>query len=459
MSVMETMQEKMEATLVPFAAKLNAQRHVAAVRDAFTLAFPLTLAGSIITLINYAILSPDGFIAKILHLGDLIPNLSDFQAVLSPVLNGTANIMSILIVFLTAYKLAGEKKGDQVLSGVTAIGTYFIVYPNYVNVDQVGNTLPMNFMGAQGLFVALLVGLLVGEFLTALQKNKRLAIKMPDAVPPAVAQSFNLLIPIIIILMGSSLINYLFNYLSEGGIQYVIYNAIQAPFASLGGNIFTILIFVIVQQFLWVLGIHGPNTLSALRTVMFAQQGIDNLAYYGAHGTTIGTPFPITWGGINDAFGNTGGSGATLGMIIAIYLVARKDQQQFQIAKLATAPGLFNINEPLIFGLPIVMNPIYVIPFILAPVICNIIGYLCVAVFEIIPPVSVDVGWTTPGFLIPFLGSGGTNYLSLLIGILCVGVSTIIYLPFVKAAALANQKVAEKLKKEEDDLSLDDVSL
>lgn len=459
MSVMETMQEKMEATLVPFAAKLNAQRHVAAVRDAFTLAFPLTLAGSIITLINYAILSPDGFIAKILHLGDLIPNLSDFQAVLSPVLNGTANIMSILIVFLTAYKLAGEKKGDQVLSGVTAIGTYFIVYPNYVNVDQVGNTLPMNFMGAQGLFVALLVGLLVGEFLTALQKNKRLAIKMPDAVPPAVAQSFNLLIPIIIILMGSSLINYLFNYLSEGGIQYVIYNAIQAPFASLGGNIFTILIFVIVQQFLWVLGIHGPNTLSALRTVMFAQQGIDNLAYYGAHGTTIGTPFPITWGGINDAFGNTGGSGATLGMIIAIYLVARKDQQQFQIAKLATAPGLFNINEPLIFGLPIVMNPIYVIPFILAPVICNIIGYLCVAVFEIIPPVSVDVGWTTPGFLIPFLGSGGTNYLSLLIGILCVGVSTIIYLPFVKAAALANQKAAEKLKKEEDDLSLDDVSL
>ena len=458
MSVMETMQSKMEATLVPFAAKLNAQRHVAAVRDAFTLAFPLTLAGSIITLINYAILSPDGFIAKILHLGDLIPNLADFQAILSPVLNGTANIMSILIVFLTAYKLAGEKKGDQVLSGVTAIGTYFIIYPNYVNVENVGNALPMNFMGAQGLFVALLVGLLVGEFLTTLQKNKRLAIKMPEAVPPAVAQSFNLLIPIIIILMGSSFLNYLFSFLADGGIQYVIYNAIQAPFASLGGNIFTILIFAVVQQFLWVLGIHGPNTLSALRTVMFAQQGIDNLAYYGANGTTIGTPFPITWTGINDAFGNTGGSGATLGMIIAIYLVARKDKQQFQIAKLATAPGLFNINEPLIFGLPIVMNPIYVIPFILAPVICNIFGYLCVSVFEIIPPVAVDVGWTTPGFLIPFLGSGGTNYLSLVVGILCVGISTLIYLPFVKAAAVANLKAAAKLEAQEDDDDAFDMS-
>lgn len=132
MSFMDTMQQKMENTLVPIAAKVNGQRHVAAVRDAFTLAFPMTLAGSIITLINYAILSPDGFIAKILHLGDLIPNLADFQAILSPVLNGTANIMSIIIVFLTAYKLAEENKGDKVLSAITALGVFFIMYPPYV---------------------------------------------------------------------------------------------------------------------------------------------------------------------------------------------------------------------------------------------------------------------------------------------------------------------------------------
>lgn len=438
MSVMNTIQSKMEETLVPFAAKLNAQRHVAAVRDAFTLAFPLTLAGSIITLINYAILSPDGFIAKILHLGDLIPNLSDYQAVLSPVLNGTANIMSILIVFLTAYKLAEIKKGDKVLAAACAIGVYFIIYPNYVATVDGGAALSMTFMGAQGLFVALIVGLLIGELLPNLQKNKKLAIKMPEMVPPAVAQSFNLLIPIILVLMSSAILNYLFNMVSSGGIQYVIFNAIQAPFASLGGNIVTILIFCVVQQFLWTMGIHGPNTLSALRTVMFSQQGIENLTYYGANGTTIGCPFPITWGGINDAFGNTGGSGATLGMIIAIFLVARKDMQQYNIAKLATAPSLFNINEPLIFGLPIVMNPIYIIPFILAPVVCNLVGYLCVYTLELIPPVAIDVGWTTPGFLIPFLGSGGTNYLSLAIGILCVVISTIIYMPFVKAAAKAN---------------------
>lgn len=437
MGFMEKMQEKMDATLVPVAAKLNAQRHVAAVRDAFTLAFPLTLAGSIIVLINYAVLSPDGFIAKLLHLGTLFPNLADCQQIFTPILNGTTNIMSLLIVFLCAYKLAETKGGDSLLSAICAVGVYFIIYPGYVE-SAAGNALPMTFMGAQGLFVALLVGLLVGEFLPEMAKNKKLCIKMPDSVPPAVARSFNLVIPIILIFVISAIANYFLGMISEGGIQYVIYNSIQKPFSSLGGNIITILVFVLAQQFLWILGIHGPNTLNAIRTVMFQEAGLANLAYFGLNGTTIGTDFPITWGSINDAFGNTGGSGATLGLIIAIFLVARKDKTQYTIGKLALAPGLFNINEPLMFGLPIVMNPIYAIPFILAPMAGNVIGYLCTIVFKIIPPATLDIGWTTPGFLIPFLGSGGTNYLSLVIGILCVAVSTLIYLPFVKAAAKMN---------------------
>lgn len=449
MSLMQTMQEKMEDSLVPLASKLNSQRHVAAIRDAFTLAFPLTLAGSIITLINYAILSPDGFIAKLLHLGTLIPNLSDYQAIFSPVLSGTANIMAILIVFLTAYKLAEENNGDKILSAVCAIGVFFILYPNYISDAQGAQGLPTSFLGAQGLFVSLIVGLLVGEFLPKLQKNKRLSIKMPDGVPPAVAQSFNLLIPIIIVLMLASFANYGFKMINENGLQQIIYSIIQAPLSALGGNIFTVLLFAIVQQFLWVIGIHGPNTLSALRTVMFAEAGVANLAFYGQNGTTIGAPFPVTWTGINDAFGNVGGSGATLGLIIAIFLVARKDKQQSEIAKLAAAPGLFNINEPLIFGLPIVMNPIYLIPFILAPAILNIFGYFCTMVIKIIPPAVLDVGWTTPGFLLPFLASGGTNYISLVVGILCVVISTLIYMPFVKAAAVANIKAAEELESAE----------
>ena len=419
MAMMDKMQAAMEATLVPVAAKINGQRHVAAVRDAFTLAFPMTLAGSLVMLVNYAVLDPNGFIAKILHLGTLIPNLADYQAALTPILQGTTNIMALLIVFLCAYKLAEAKNGDTLLSAICAVGVFFIIYPPY---DENG-ALSMTFMGAQGLFVAIIVGLLVGEAIPALSKNEKLRIKMPDGVPPAVAQSFNLVIPIIIVFVIASVLSFVFDNVTDGGVQYIIYNMIQVPFRSLGSNIFTVLLFALAQQFLWILGIHGPNTLSAIRSVMFAEQGVANLAYYGEMGTTIGCPFPLTWASINDAFGNTGGSGATLGLTIA---------------KLAFAPGLFNINEPLMFGLPIVMNPIYAIPFIATPLVCNIIGYLCTIVFQIIPPVTLDVGWTTPGFLIPFLGSGGHNPLSLLIGVLCVCVSTLIYMPFVRAAAKAN---------------------
>lgn len=176
------------------------------------------------------------------------------------------------------------------------------------------------------------------------------------------------------------------------------------------------------------------------KTKIQNKQAVANLQYFGQTGTTVGCPFPITWQSINDAFAAPGGFGATLGLIIAIFLVARKDKTQMSIAKLAFAPSLFNVNEPLLLGLPIVMNPVYAIPFIAAPVTGNIIRYLCTVVFKIIPPVTLDVGWTTPGFLIPFLGSGGRSVLSLLIGILCVVVSTLIYLPFVHAAAQINKK-------------------
>ena len=122
MAMMDKLQATMEATLVPVASKINGQRHVAAVRDAFTLAFPMTLAGSLVMLVNYAVLDPNGFIAKILHLGALIPNLADYQAALTPILQGTTNIMSLLIVFLTAYKLAETKQGDTLLSALCAVG-------------------------------------------------------------------------------------------------------------------------------------------------------------------------------------------------------------------------------------------------------------------------------------------------------------------------------------------------
>ena len=440
---MEKMQAFMERYFVPLAAKINGQRHVAAVRDAFTLSFPLTMAGSMVLLINYVFLDPDGFVASLLHLGDLIPNLTDYQAILNSVINGTTNILALIIAFLVAYQLAEEMDGDKVLCGITSLSAYFILYPGARDfADKSGSGLMTTYFGAQGLFVALFVGLLSAELLIRLGRNSKLRISMPSMVPPAVSKSFNLLIPIMIVMAVTGLVNFIFTNVTTDGIQVLIYNAIQAPLTSLGSSMGTILTFVVVQQLLWVLGIHGPNTLSALRSVIFTEQQNANLVYVAAHGTAWGAPYPVNWASINDAFGNTGGSGATLGLIIAIFIAGRKNEGQYQIAKMSFAPGLFNINEPIIFGFPLVMNPMYMVPFILSPVVCNIIGFVCVEVIKIIPPVAYSVAWTTPGFLIPFLGSGANNIASLIIGILLVGVSTLIYLPFVIASTRAATKEA-----------------
>ena len=152
--------------------------------------------------------------------------------------------------------------------------------------------------------------------------------------------------------------------------------------------------------------------------------------------------------GINDAFGNTGGSGATLGMIIAIYLVARKDKQQFQIAKLATAPGLFNINEPLIFGMPVMLNPVFFIPMVFCNVVMGLIGLFATKIFTFtFNPAMSLLPWTTP-FFVKALLAGGVSLLVMVLILLAV--NTIMYYPFFKIAdkKACEEEAAARLEKE-----------
>ena len=435
MNIMEKFQNGIESVLVPIAAKLNSQRHICAVRDAFILSFPLTMAGSLMVLLNFVLLSPDGFIAKLLRLESFIPNLADYQSIFSPVLKGSADILSILVVFLIARNVAKTLKADDLLAGLTAVSVYFIIYPDYNVVNDVNN-LSTKFMGAQGLFVAILVGLLVGEFMAILSKSKKLEIKMPDQVPPAVSRSFKVLLPIIIITLSFSILNFMIKKVSPGGLHEWVYTVIQSPLTKLGQNIGSVIVLALLCQVLWAMGIHGPNTIAAVRDTMFAEAGNANMLYIAEHGTAWGAPYPITYSGLFDAFGAYGGSGATLGLIIAIILFSKAKEQK-SIAKLSLAPGLFNINEMVIFGLPIVLNPIYIIPFVLAPIVNIIIGYSAVCIFKIIPPVAYGVPWTTPGPLVPVLGTGG-NIMGLVIGIICLAVSVLIYAPFVIASSKAS---------------------
>lgn len=431
MSFMDKFQSAIERLLVPLSTKLNAQRHICAVRDAFILSFPLTMAGSLMVLLNNVFLSADGFMFKILQFDKLFPGIVKFQAVFAPVVKGSADIFSILIVFLIARNLAKLMEGDDLLTGLTAISVYFIIYPDYFDNEGV-NYLTNQYMGAQGLFVAILVGLLVGELMSRLAKSDKLEIKMPEQVPPAVARSFKVLIPIIITTIFFSVLNYFVKMAAPGGLHELIYNIIQTPLPRMSQSLFSVIILALLSQLLWAMGIHGPNTIAAIRDTMFSEAGNANLLHYAESGTTWGAPYPITYSGLATAFAEYGGSGATLGLIIAI-LIFSKNKESKSIGKLSFVPGLFNINEMVIFGLPIILNPIYIIPFIIAPLVNIMIGYTAVMILKIMPPVTIGIPWTTPGPLMPFLGTGG-NIVALFVGFICLAVSVLIYSPFVIAA-------------------------
>ena len=444
MSFMDKLESNLNKILVPMAIKLNSQRHIAAVRDAFITAFPLTMAASLILLINFTILDPNGFIANLLRLGTIFPNIAEVQQLFTPVVNGTNNVIAIFIVFLIARNLTKSFGGDDIFAGITALGAFFIMYPPYLTGDE-GASLKTQFLGAEGLFVAMIIGLLTGEMFNKLTNNKRLEIKMPEQVPLNVAKSFSNLIPIILILVFYSVTSFLIALVVPEGIHELILRLIQAPLQNLGGNVFTIILITFLSNLLWVLGIHGPNTLSAVTSPIFAPMNLSNLDFIAEQGTTVGIPYPYNYGSLYNGFGNYGGAGMTLGLLIAIFFFSKREDYK-NLARLSIGPGLFNINEPVIFGLPIVLNPIMMIPFILAPLVNVVIGYIALST-GFMDPIGYSVPWTTPGPLIPFLGSGG-DWRGLIVGFICLAVSVLVYAPFVVAANNVSEVTEDMIEEE-----------
>lgn len=425
--------KQIEKYLVPLAQFLNGQKYIASIRDAFITVFPLTMGVSMVTLINNLILSKDGLIAKMLFLPKLFPNIDQAQAVFARVGDGTLNVMSIFIAFLVAEILSKkvDKEADSRLMGMISIACFLILYPGTIYKGDTG-LLPTTYLGSQGLFVAIIVGCVIGRFGPKLASIKKMQIKMPEQVPPAVSKAFISLIPMVIILLLTAIVSWAFSKVSPDGINGVIYSGLQAPLRKVGANMFGVYLITLMTTLLWAVGIHGDATMQAVISLVFAQSDLADAKYVLMHNTVVGVPYPETFSLVSVVYGTMGGTGMTLGLIIAL-LIASKRSDYREVAKFSLVPGLFNINEPLIFGLPIVLNPIMIVPFILAPLVSVFIAHMATFVLGIIPSAAISVPWTIPGPLMPFLGTGG-NWMALVVGIVCMVSSIFVYLPFVIAS-------------------------
>jgi PTS system cellobiose-specific IIC component len=261
------------------------------------------------------------------------------------------------------------------------------------------------------------------------EKN-HLTIKMPDSVPSGVARAFEALIPGVILFTAASVVFGLCHYLGATTLPELLFKVIQTPLQSLSDTIGGGIVIVGLQSILFWAGVHGPNVVGGVVSPLLLANSLDNQAILDAGGQLLNNPAAhIITAQINDVFVKSGGCGLTLGLIIASLIVARSKQMS-SLMRMATVPGLFNINEPIIFGLPIVFNPYLLVPFIIVPVVALLITYFAIAIGFMAPLSAVQVPWTTPPVIAGFLLSG---WQGAVVQIINLAVATIIYLPFVKA--------------------------
>ena len=407
--------------LTPLAGKLGSNRYLAVLRDAFMLSFPLTMFGSIVVVLNNLPFWSDDLKGT---LGGLFGNGQ----------NATMSIMTIFVTFGIGYYLTRSYDEDGVFGGAVSLASYLILSPfNFTTAEgaEVSGALSLDRLGAKGMFIGMLAAFIAAEIYVRITK-KGIVIKMPEGVPDAVARSFASLIPAISTLTVFLLLNALVSGVFTTNLHDVIYTVIQKPLVGLGSGLPATLLSLFFVQILWFFGLHGQIIVNSVMDPIWNTLALENLDAFKA-GEAL--PHIITKPFMETFTVGLGGSGMTL-MVVILMAFVMKSRQMKDIGRLAIGPGLFNVNEPVIFGLPIVLNASILIPWVLTPLIVTTINYFSMASGLVPAPTGVTVPWTVPLF---FSGMMATNSLmGGLLQLIDVAIVGVMWYPFLKVVDKAN---------------------
>lgn len=412
--------------MMSVANKFANQRHIAAIRDGFIELIPLTIIASVWVLINNMVLNPVNGLLK------FIPHISALSEIGNNVYNGTLGILAILIAFTTGSRLAKSYGQDGTVGGYTGVASFVILLPATVSVSSIGGeifeagaVLTQGLTSATGMFLSIIASLIGVTLLCKFISYEKLKINMPESVPPTIAKSFNVLIPIFIVTFILALIQFLISFTFQTNIPNLITTFFQAPLVGSIQSLPGILLYVFLSNLLWAFGLHGTSILGSIgEPIMLTslQQNIDALQ------SGIELPNIVTKPFI-DAFGWMGGGGNLFCLVIAVLLVSKRDDYR-ALTKISLVPSLFNISEPMMFGLPVVFNPLLGVPLIIVPSVTITIAYIATSI-GLISKTSVMIPWTTPPVLSSFLATNG-DWRAPLLQLLLIILGVLIYMPFVK---------------------------
>ena len=424
------MKEKLQNVLLSITAKVESNKYLGSIKDAFTMFVPVIIVGSFGSMLNTLVSGANG-------LAQWVPWLSNLSPAFTAINFVTISCMSLPIAFLIGIKLAQREELPQLESGLIGLLAYLAVCPNTITIAVEGLENPVvasglgsEVIGAQGLFVSMIMAILAVKLFKLLSKIDAIKIKMPDSVPTGIARSFNVLIPIFIIMTVFAVAGCLFNTFTGNYLNVWIYNIFQLPLQALANTTVGILVLALVNQLFWFLGIHGGMVIEGIRGPLSAAGIAENIAAVQAGGVATN----ILTRGFWTSFVVVGGGGITLSLLIAIFLFSKREDHR-AIAKFSLIPGICGINEPVIFGLPMVLNPIFAIPFI-----CNsVIAALIAVVATNIGFISCGVLDCPPGLPVFITGFISYGFNGIIVQAIILAVTFVIWVPFV---FLANKQAA-----------------
>ena len=466
-SPMKGFMDWMETKFMPVATRIGNQRHLVAIRDGFISIMPVTMVGSIAVLLNVFFRDlptmwwgeGNGFTEA----------CSQLIAINGLVWNGSLAILGLCFTFALGYCLSKSSEVNAVAGGGIALSavvctmnlapafSYVLpeVTPDALPALQAaglavseadgavslavtgGGMISTELTSATGLFTCLIFGM-ISTMIYVKLTQKKITIKLPDGVPPAVSNAFTAIIPGCVAIYACAIITQICVTATGQYPNALISELIQKPLLGMSQSFFAVILTNFLMQLFWFFGIHGSNVMAPVTEGIYTPALLENLQVWNATHDVSQMPYIWTRGSF-DAYTMMGGSGITLGLLIAIFLFSRREDSR-TIAKLSAPMGVFNINEPVVFGMPIVLNPLYLIPWLLVPVVATVVALLFTA-SGLIPPVFIQVPWIMPVGLYAFFATGG-NVLAALVALLNLAISFAIWTPFV---ILANREIASEV--------------
>lgn len=420
---MHAFMDFLQNKLAPMGERISKQRHLKALREGFMLAMPLILVGSIFQLlVSFPITSYTNWLAK-----------TGIADVLNRMVNNSFGLIALLTTFGIAYRLAQSYDTEGLPAGALSLASFLLATPSIT--DKAGLVgIPYSSIGGQGLFSAIIIAFITAEiYRWFIQKN--ITIKMPDSVPAVVGQSFVVLVPGAVILIFFALVNVGLKALNVASLNALLAIIIGKPLSLIGGSLIGTFVAILLNSLFWFCGVNGGQVVNTVMQPIWLQFTDQNRVALQAGATHL--PNIITQPFI-DLFVYAGGGGATIGLALCLMFFS-KSKEYKTLGKISGIPALFNINTAILFTFPTVLNPIMMIPFLLAPIANAAITYFAMLFGWVPLTTGVTLPWTTPPIIGGFLATGG-SWAAAILQAGCVVLSFFIYYPFFKIADRAHLK-------------------